>query len=672
LVLLGGVLLLFLFGCCSILPGGNVPEGAYFAGLHELDAKHPGWEERAIRFFTLGSKKASPLAAKLCDDELLRLGDRERRVKTAREYAARWQDGESLLAACRVLFEAGKYKDIIKTTEKQGDDFPPALVRLRLASLLKYNSQEFQQEAAAWFRTVPFTAEHQSFLSEYQLPESFTPEEIALIQIRLAGYTRNYGQAYNLLRARLAPQTDRAAWLGSLPQSIFSEIGRILVYCGADYAENARLLDQVAATRNPLVYYALFYAGRLYDWSGPANAMLAADRFMQAAITAPSPEQRDDALWYYLNTLFKTGPDQVIRELSSEALQFHDKRDFADFFDTLSVSLLQNKQWVSFYAVAKLLPGLANEGTVSKYAYIAGRLLEEGLVAPESGQARAEAAEALFWTACSPGADVYYALLGAAKLGLNAAETEKLILSPAIEKTAEISVENERFLAGFLQWDFLKGIYPQWLKLRETISLDQARLLANALENQEDEPLRRQGLLMAAYTLRHSRDVLSKEDYALAFPRFFRAEIEASGAEFSVPDYLIYSLVRNESFFDPSVTSRAGAKGLTQLMDTTAEEVAAKLRAEEYDLFDGKTNIRLGVYYLADLLRRFEGSLIPALSAYNAGASRTRGWLRSSGLPLDLWLETIPYGETRNYCRNVLSAAALYCWLYNGLPLVIP
>jgi soluble lytic murein transglycosylase len=135
----------------------------------------------------------------------------------------------------------------------------------------------------------------------------------------------------------------------------------------------------------------------------------------------------------------------------------------------------------------------------------------------------------------------------------------------------------------------------------------------------------------------------------------------------------MYGLTRSESFFDPTVSSVAGAKCLTQLMESTAGDIAKKLHYAEYDLNDPRTNIEFGCYYISGLLVKFNGSMLPALFGYNAGPGRINTWIKNAetefskqSLPMDIFLESIPYSETREYGRKVVAAGCMYAYLYQN------
>jgi soluble lytic murein transglycosylase len=111
-----------------------------------------------------------------------------------------------------------------------------------------------------------------------------------------------------------------------------------------------------------------------------------------------------------------------------------------------------------------------------------------------------------------------------------------------------------------------------------------------------------------------------------------------------------------------------------QMMPDTGAEMAAKLGETwqgEAQLFKPEVNIRYGSYYYAELLRRFNGHFALATAAYNAGPGRVGKWLPNRQMSADMWVETIPYKETRKYVTSVLSYAIIYQYRLqtNGLKL---
>ncbi|MFO7565400.1 MAG: transglycosylase SLT domain-containing protein [Enhygromyxa sp.] len=175
--------------------------------------------------------------------------------------------------------------------------------------------------------------------------------------------------------------------------------------------------------------------------------------------------------------------------------------------------------------------------------------------------------------------------------------------------------------------------------------------------------------------------------WEIAHPVPFRSLVDSGEREHGVPELLTYAIMQTESRFDPGATSWAGARGLIQLMPGTAETVAQRAgkKVKPAQLYDPATNLDLGQRYLAGLIARWglvDGSPALAIPSYNAGPGRTDDWLKQRGSwDLDLFVEAIPFDETRHYTQSVLGRWAAYCWLYGSgdpadrmpyIPLAIP
>lgn len=146
-----------------------------------------------------------------------------------------------------------------------------------------------------------------------------------------------------------------------------------------------------------------------------------------------------------------------------------------------------------------------------------------------------------------------------------------------------------------------------------------------------------------------------------AFPMPYRETVEKYCNEYGVERDLIYAVIKAESNFDPAAVSHAGAKGLAQLTDATAEYVAQMIGTEynSGDSFDAEKNIRLAVYYLRYLLDKYSDDLICTIAAYNAGEGNVDKWLSSDGT-----IDTIPFGETQRYVKRVKLYRRVYSALY--------
>jgi soluble lytic murein transglycosylase len=159
-----------------------------------------------------------------------------------------------------------------------------------------------------------------------------------------------------------------------------------------------------------------------------------------------------------------------------------------------------------------------------------------------------------------------------------------------------------------------------------------------------------------------------REPWEIAYPRPFADVVEREARKNGIPSALAYAVMREESAFDPEAVSPAKAFGLMQLIVPTAKKVARDvgIACDETLLARPETNVALGCRFLADLRGKFPLNPQLAVSAYNAGPGAPVRWiaLRESD-DFDLWVEQIPYEETRRYTKKVLASYAAYAFLYD-------
>ncbi|MDO8598110.1 MAG: transglycosylase SLT domain-containing protein, partial [Sulfuricaulis sp.] len=167
----------------------------------------------------------------------------------------------------------------------------------------------------------------------------------------------------------------------------------------------------------------------------------------------------------------------------------------------------------------------------------------------------------------------------------------------------------------------------------------------------------------------HDRAILTvarsgqQDDLELRFPLLYRDTIEANATEYGIDPSWVYGVVRQESAFVADARSQAGALGLMQLMPSTGRLTGRKLNIpirNNRALLNIENNLRLGVSYLKEVLGRNNGNQVLATASYNAGPNRVSSWLPDKTLDADIWVETIPFGETRDYVKNVMSYTTVY------------
>ena len=154
------------------------------------------------------------------------------------------------------------------------------------------------------------------------------------------------------------------------------------------------------------------------------------------------------------------------------------------------------------------------------------------------------------------------------------------------------------------------------------------------------------------------------DDIELRFPLSYSDKILENAALQKLNPAILYGLIRRESAFNENAHSPAGARGLMQIMPTTGRQIARHFNDRwrgSHALYDPVKNLKYGAYYYQKLLKQFNGHYAVALAAYNAGPRKVTKWLPESGaMPADIWIETIPYRETREYVRSVLAYTLIY------------
>ena len=154
------------------------------------------------------------------------------------------------------------------------------------------------------------------------------------------------------------------------------------------------------------------------------------------------------------------------------------------------------------------------------------------------------------------------------------------------------------------------------------------------------------------------------DDLELRFPLEHAELVEQNARRQGIDDAWVFAVMRQESAFMNDARSHAGAMGLMQLMPATARNVARKVLRQapprRHELLEPDTNIALGSAYLRQVKSKLGGSMVLATAAYNAGPQRVTGWLPEKTLPADIWIELVPFAETRGYLRRVLAYIVIY------------
>ena len=252
----------------------------------------------------------------------------------------------------------------------------------------------------------------------------------------------------------------------------------------------------------------------------------------------------------------------------------------------------------------------------------------------------------------------FYGLLAAEALGRGVEQLAALKSEPAM-------ASDDAFAAFAAKPAVRRAVKLAELDMRA----ESRREWISAVAGLDDE-----GLLLAAdYARRvglYDRAINTAErtsirhDYSMRYMTPWRSEFGAAARDHSIDEELLYAIARQESRFAPDIVSSAGAVGLMQLMPGTARWVAKQLARSDYNstrMAQVELNTQFGAYYFKYWHERLDRMPALAAAAYNAGPNRAQAW-RPSAMPLEgaIWVETIPFNETRDYVKKVLANTMLY------------
>jgi soluble lytic murein transglycosylase len=482
---------------------------------------------------------------------------------------------------------------------------------------------------------------------------------------RTEGLAAEVTQAW--LTPRSLPECERAFdWLrstGSLDDALIEQRVRLALE-GGNAAFARQILQPLPAER----------AGPLLQW---AALLENPRRELDALLAAPDTAVETPALlagW----TLLARGDQALARQRFEKLLHARklDRRAASPFALTLALALSWDRnadarkyfalvdasdfddsarEWQARAAlwagdwkqVARSIAAMSEETRrTARWRYWAARVAaHEG----QSATAR-QLYESIF------AEDNYYSAMAAARLKRRIAPNPKVLPR---DDTQLASIEN---LPPF--------VHARELRLSGLVSNAQAewRFGQDSLQ----PAARAQAIHLAARWGWHDQAVATAtgerlfNDYALLYPRPYDAQVAVAAQVSGLPPDLVYGVIRQESLYRSDAVSTADARGLMQLLPETARRTARQWKQPAPSvtaLFDPAVNVVLGAAHLKELLDRFGGKLPLALAGYNAGPGAVQRWLPARAMDPDIWIENIPYNETRTYVLRIFWHTLVFAWL---------
>ena len=454
------------------------------------------------------------------------------------------------------------------------------------------------------------------------------------------------------LRARLGMENDR---LKVTTQAVATLDTRWVKTIAAIYQSPARYLnDKVTALRPQTREFVSLALIRL-AYLEPQEAALEVDKLRwRAQLTAEerswiwgvigkraAQKSQDNALSYYQKgRLDHMHEDQVLWALRA-ALRAGQWAQVEAAFAALPPAMRSDPAWVYWHARAVLAqkPGEATraQALASLQSIANTRGFYEQLALEELGQR---------------------SVLPAKPVPPTLEEKEAARKNPGLQRALHAIALGLRS-EGVREWNYSISLHTQG-------GMDDRSLLAAAELACQAEVWDR-----CINTSERSKALIDMEQ---RFPMPFKAAVLARAQSIGLEPAYVYGLIRQESRFLMDARSVVGASGLMQVMPATARWTAKKIGMNDFTpakLTDRDTNIAIGTGYLKLVLDSFQGSMPLAAAAYNAGPSRARTWRGASGAPVleaAIWAENIPFNETRDYVKKVLSNTTLYAAMISGQP----
>ncbi|MDR2711431.1 MAG: lytic transglycosylase domain-containing protein [Burkholderiales bacterium] len=347
---------------------------------------------------------------------------------------------------------------------------------------------------------------------------------------------------------------------------------------------------------------------------------------------------------------------QAARNLHPDAHRFFGEAGSTSLSETEQPWRIRAALWAGDYEAAltaiDALPAVNRDEET--WRYWRARCLEQR----KSDEAKQQAQALYLQLAGQP---TYYGFLARERLPAEAVPAWAVPSAPAWPETASDFLKRDAVqrVVKLQALEMRAEMLVEWRALTRTLNDPELRVAAQAMAQQG----------MFDRSISAAERITAPMELALRYPRPFPEAFQKARATHGVDESWLYAVARQESRFVPNIVSSAGAIGLMQLMPRTARWVAKQRGATNYrieHLEDATVNADFGAFYLKHCLDGLDGSLALAAVAYNAGPARARSWRAKAAtkggaaLEGDIWVESIPFDETRDYVKKVLTNAKVY------------
>ena len=511
----------------------------------------------------------------------------------------------------------------------------------------------------------------------------FNESEETAVEGHYAVSASRYNDALNTFRAFRVDGN----WPEQIPEiflefpNLINDLGRAFQYTSSgneglnlfiQWEEN--LPSVIAEGREDLRYRLIFFAARIARRLGQNDR--AFSLFEQALYITSDNAQKDACIWYILDSSMSGAVNIIMERIERFIPLLYNGGTVNDIMERYLHRLVSARDWRRVIRTYDLIKNIDGLNLKAGFAWVIARAFEEGYLSAEDRRlaenaAGAQISASVFMRLAYNASDVilvpaiYYRMKSAASLGL-----------PFMEFTDDVPEEDElsgaaQFLLGFFENGAAVYSVPYIRSLETALTPGELRAVAFELDKAE---MYIQSMRLISLYINNEGYVKNRRDLEIMYPRPFLDLIETNAKTFNIAPQLLYGLIRQESAFQISVGSSAGAVGLMQLMQATARDMADRIRRAggpnfinangSVDTVDSETNVYIGSYYYNYLLNLFNNNEQLSLMAYNGGLGRVRQWRSASNLPVDLLVESVTIFETRDYGRRIPALAMIYEELY--------
>ncbi|BCR21697.1 lytic transglycosylase domain-containing protein [Borrelia sp. HM] len=360
-----------------------------------------------------------------------------------------------------------------------------------------------------------------------------------------------------------------------------------------------------------------------------------------------------DARNYFVQNITKFYTDKDKNELS-----------FIKVLDEYILEAIQLEDYDNLYALYRNGQDVIDKAILSRLAFINARLIYHKFINAKSKDEYIE----LLHSSIEYNQTSYASFMSKYLL--------KQGINDFFENSLDIHYDQsdyEKFLEGFLKFNlhsYVSVFVANDFKNGYRFSPNFYRKLYDELIKHE---YYYESTVVINYLVRQDNSALTKDDYRRLYPYLYSNLVNYWSNRRGLESSLVFALIKAESSFKRDAISKVGAIGLMQIMPLTSVDVSKEIKYYDYDLKHPQDNIIIGTYYLSKRIGMV-GDVYKALASYNGGIGNVRKWEKDYGhLPKELFVEAIPFGQTRNYIKKILVYAVLYDSLYDrkGMDFII-